>query len=70
MLYDMPNLENVPPSLPIFDDPWKSRWQRTLENILPAVTKVRFCRTISYDTEAGGSEGTGFVIDAELGYLY
>ena len=49
----------------------QSRWQRTLQEVFPAVTKIKFCRTIAYDTEeAFGSEGTGFVVDAELGYLY
>ncbi|KAH8585348.1 hypothetical protein B0O99DRAFT_657340 [Bisporella sp. PMI_857] len=48
----------------------ESRWRRTLEEIFPAVTKVTFCRTRAYDTEeAHGGEGTGFIIDEELGVI-
>ncbi|KAF8458516.1 trypsin-like cysteine/serine peptidase domain-containing protein [Kalaharituber pfeilii] len=47
-----------------------AEWQRTIENVVRNVVSIRFCQTCSFDTdEAITSEATGFVVDAELGYI-
>jgi hypothetical protein len=45
-------------------------WQRTIENVVRNVVSIRFCQTCSFDTDAAlTSEATGFVVDAERGYV-
>lgn len=45
-------------------------WQDTIENVVRNVVSIRFCQTCSFDTDpALNSEATGFVVDAERGYI-
>lgn len=45
-------------------------WQATIENVVRNVVSIRFCQTCSFDTDpALNSEATGFVVDAERGYI-
>jgi len=47
-----------------------AEWQRTIEKVVRNVVSIRFCQTCSFDTdEAITSEATGFVVDAERGYI-
>lgn len=47
-----------------------ARWQATLEQAVPAVVSIRVTAVRDFDTEdAGISQGTGFVVDAERGIL-
>ncbi|TPX08446.1 uncharacterized protein E0L32_010063 [Thyridium curvatum] len=50
--------------------PDTAEWQATIENVVRNVVSVRFCMTCSFDTEPPlNSEATGFVVDAEKGYI-
>lgn len=45
-------------------------WQATIEKVVRNVVSIHFCQTCSFDTDpAVSSEATGFVIDAERGYI-
>lgn len=45
-------------------------WQATIENVVRNVVSIHFCQTCSFDTDpAVSSEATGFVVDAERGYI-
>ncbi|MBX2801548.1 MAG: trypsin-like peptidase domain-containing protein [Myxococcales bacterium] len=47
-----------------------TRWQRTLDEVVQAVVSIRVTATRDFDTEdAGVSQGTGFVVDAERGLV-
>lgn len=47
-----------------------AEWQATIENVVRNVVSIRFCQTCSFDTDpALTSEATGFVVDAERGYV-
>ncbi|KAI0478937.1 Pro-apoptotic serine protease NMA111 [Xylariaceae sp. FL0804] len=47
-----------------------AEWQATIENVVRNVVSIRFCQTCSFDTDAAcASEATGFVVDAERGYI-
>ncbi|PQE31353.1 PDZ domain-containing protein [Rutstroemia sp. NJR-2017a WRK4] len=47
-----------------------AEWQATIENVVRNVVSIRFCQTCSFDTDpALTSEATGFVVDAEKGYI-
>ena len=46
-------------------------WQHTIEHVVRNVVSIRFCQTCSFDTDAAlTSEATGFVVDAERGYVH
>lgn len=50
--------------------PENAEWQATIENVVRNVVSIRFCQTCSFDTDpALNSEATGFVVDAERGYI-
>lgn len=50
--------------------PDTAEWQATIENVVRNVVSIRFCQTCSFDTDpALNSEATGFVVDAERGYI-
>ncbi|KAJ9158085.1 Trypsin-like serine protease [Coniochaeta hoffmannii] len=50
--------------------PDTAEWQATIENVVRNVVSIRFCQTASFDTDpALTSEATGFVVDAERGYI-
>jgi len=45
-------------------------WQATIEKVVKSVVSIHFCQTCSFDTDpAISSEATGFVVDAERGYI-
>ena len=47
-----------------------AEWQRTIKKVVKSVVSINFCLTNSFDTdEAFTSEATGFVVDAEKGYI-
>lgn len=51
-------------------NPVDVKWQETLDKAAAGVVSVKFCHTRSFDGEkAVSSEATGFVVDAERGYV-
>ncbi|KAI0132492.1 Pro-apoptotic serine protease NMA111 [Xylariales sp. AK1849] len=47
-----------------------AEWQATVEKVIRNVVSIRFCQTCAFDTDAAlTSEATGFVVDAERGYI-
>jgi pro-apoptotic serine protease NMA111 len=45
-------------------------WQATIEKVVRNVVSIHFCQTCSFDTDGSiSSEATGFVVDAEKGYI-
>lgn len=47
-----------------------AEWQATVEKVIRNVVSIRFCQTCAFDTDAAlTSEATGFVVDAEQGYV-
>ncbi|KAI9645611.1 hypothetical protein NHQ30_006353 [Ciborinia camelliae] len=47
-----------------------AEWQATIERVVKSVVSVRFCQTCAFDTDpAMTSEATGFVVDAERGFI-
>lgn len=47
-----------------------AEWQRAIENVVRSVVSIRFCQTCSFDTDpALTSEATGFIVDAERGFV-
>ncbi|KAI5797740.1 trypsin-like cysteine/serine peptidase domain-containing protein [Geopyxis carbonaria] len=58
----------LPPIAAAMND--SAEWQRTIESVVRNVVSIRFCQTCSFDTDpAVTSEATGFVVDAEKGYI-
>lgn len=50
--------------------PDSPEWQATIEKVVKCVVSIRFCQTCAFDTELSmDSEATGFVVDAERGYI-
>ncbi|KAF2268552.1 Pro-apoptotic serine protease NMA111 [Lojkania enalia] len=47
-----------------------AEWQKTIEKVVRNVVSIHFCQTCSFDTDpAVATEATGFVVDAEKGYI-
>lgn len=47
-----------------------AEWQATIEDVVKSVVSIQFCQTHSFDTDSAiSSEATGFVVDAERGYI-
>jgi hypothetical protein len=47
-----------------------AEWQATIEKVVKNVVSIHFCQTASFDTDSAiSSEATGFVVDAEKGYI-
>lgn len=47
-----------------------AEWQATIERVVRNVVSIHFCQTCAFDTDpAVSSEATGFVVDAEKGYI-
>lgn len=47
-----------------------AEWQKTIEKVVRNVVSIHFCQTCAFDTDgAVSSEATGFVVDAENGYI-
>ena len=73
MLQSDMHLEELPLGLealpkPVLAD--SAEWQRTIESVVRNVVSVRFSQTCSFDTDSAvTSEATGFVVDAEKGYI-
>lgn len=45
-------------------------WLNAIHHVIECVVTIRFCHTISFDTDqASTGEATGFVVDAENGYV-
>lgn len=45
-------------------------WQATIERVVRNVVSIHFAQTCSFDTDGAlASEATGFVVDAERGYI-
>lgn len=50
--------------------PDTQEWQATIERVVSRVVSIHFCQTCSFDTDGAiSSEATGFVVDAERGYI-
>jgi S1-C subfamily serine protease len=64
------SLEDLPTSLVAGAVHDTAEWQRTIERVVRNVVSIHFCQTCSFDTDAAvSSEATGFVVDAEKGYI-
>ncbi|KAI9710874.1 MAG: hypothetical protein M1812_007326 [Candelaria pacifica] len=65
-----PDDERIPPlaaAAAAVDSP---EWQATITRVVKNVVSIHFCQTCSFDTDpAVSSEATGFVVDAERGYI-
>ena len=47
-----------------------AEWQATIEKVVRNVVSIHFCQTVAFDTDSAvSSEATGFVVDAERGYI-
>ena len=47
-----------------------AEWQETIQKVVKCVVSIHFCQTASFDTDISmSSEATGFVVDAERGYI-
>lgn len=47
-----------------------AEWQATIEKVVKSVVSIHFCQTCAFDTDSAiSSEATGFVVDAERGYI-
>ena len=47
-----------------------AEWQATIEKVVRNVVSIHFCQTCSFDTDSAiSSEATGFVVDADRGYI-
>jgi hypothetical protein len=64
--YEAPPLSALLPT-----GPDTAEWQETIQEVVRNVVSIRFCQTCSFDTDpALTSEATGFVVDAERGYVF
>ncbi|EJT68208.1 Pro-apoptotic serine protease NMA111 [Gaeumannomyces tritici R3-111a-1] len=62
--------DDLPLSLLPAVGPDTAEWQETIQTVVRNVVSIRFCMTCSFDTDAAlTSEATGFVVDAERGYI-
>ena len=60
--------ERLLPLVPATAD--SPEWQATIERVVRNVVSIHFCQTHAFDTDsATSSEATGFVVDAERGYI-
>lgn len=63
---DVPAQGDVYASAPAAQGEWREAIQKVVRNVVA----IRFCQTCAFDTEpALTSEATGFVVDAERGYV-
>ncbi|GME91256.1 unnamed protein product [[Candida] boidinii] len=47
-----------------------SKWQKTVEKVIPSVVSIHFAQTVPFDTESSCvSEATGFIVDSEIGLI-
>lgn len=65
---DMSDDGRLPTIAPVLAD--SVEWQATIEKVVRNVVSIHFCQTCSFDTDSAvSSEATGFVVDAEKGYI-
>lgn len=58
----------LPTIAPVLAD--SVEWQAAIEKVVRNVVSIHFCQTCPFDTDpAVSSEATGFVVDAERGYI-
>lgn len=71
--YNSPGHEEEEEEAPIshaLATPDSAEWQATIEKVVRNVVSIHFCQTCSFDTDSAiSSEATGFVVDAEKGYI-
>ncbi|KAL8709438.1 MAG: hypothetical protein Q9220_005821 [cf. Caloplaca sp. 1 TL-2023] len=72
--YDLYNMEQDgedPMALgPVAATADTAEWQATIEKVVRNVVSIHFCQTCAFDTDpAISSEATGFIVDAEKGYI-
>lgn len=59
--------EDLVPGLATVDT---AEWQKTIEKVVRCAVSIHFCQTCAFDTDSAiSSEATGFVVDAEKGYI-
>jgi len=47
-----------------------AEWEKTIERVVKSVVSIHFCQTCSFNTDGAVlSKATGFVVDAEKGYI-
>ena len=69
-LYEVDSDEDDARLLPLAATADTPEWQATIEKVVKSVVSIHFCQTASFDTDpAISSEATGFVVDAERGYI-
>ncbi|KAL8999399.1 MAG: hypothetical protein Q9169_001713 [Polycauliona sp. 2 TL-2023] len=57
-------------ALPMAATADSAEWQATIEKVVRNVVSIHFCQTCSFDTDSAiSSEATGFVVDAQRGYI-
>lgn len=67
---DLEDTDMVAPPFYPLQQPDTAEWQATVEHVIRNVVSIRFCQTAAFDTEAAlTSEATGFVVDAEKGFV-
>ena len=65
--YDDEEIQAMGKSASMIED---KAWQATIERVVKNVVSIHFCQTASFDTDSAiSSEATGFVVDAERGYI-
>lgn len=69
-----PNADTPRAMLPVAAVPASAtdsaEWQETIHKVVKCVVSIHFCQTASFDTDFSmSSEATGFVVDAEKGYI-
>lgn len=65
---EMSDDSRLPNIAPVLAD--SVEWQATIEKVVRNVVSIHFCQTCSFDTDSAvSSEATGFVVDAERGYI-
>ncbi|EGP86655.1 Peptidase, trypsin-like protein [Zymoseptoria tritici IPO323] len=72
--YDSPEQDEMDedegPLIPAIATADTAEWQATIEKVVRNVVSIHFCQTCSFDTDSAiSSEATGFVVDAERGYI-
>ncbi|KAF2876722.1 Pro-apoptotic serine protease NMA111 [Massariosphaeria phaeospora] len=64
------SMADLPPAIVAAAVHDTAEWQKTIEKVVRNVVSIHFCQTCSFDTDAAvASEATGFVVDAEKGYI-
>ena len=68
--YGSPTLEDIQGLFHATATPDTAEWQATIERVVRNVVSIHFCQTCAFDTDSAiSSQATGFVVDAERGYI-